>query len=73
MTNEDKKNTIVKMLTNLYTWCKGRGWNETVIKVILGAIFGIAATFILSGCSLSYESASQKLDVEIIPVQDWKK
>lgn len=73
MTNDEKKNEIVKILTKLYDWAKGKGWSETVIKVVLGAIFGIIAAFCLSGCTLGYESTSQKLDVSILPVEDWKK
>lgn len=73
MNKEEKKNAIVETLTKVYDWCKGKGWNETVIKVVLGAIFGILATFCLSGCTLGYESTSQKLDVSILPVEDWKK
>jgi hypothetical protein len=73
MENKDKKECIVKALTKAYEWAKGKGWNETVIKVVLGAIFGVAAAFLLSSCSLGYESTSQRLNVEILPVESWTK
>ena len=73
MENKDKKECIVKALTKAYEWAKGRGWNETVIKVVLGAIFGIAAAFTLSSCTLDYASTSQRLNVEILPVESWTK
>lgn len=67
------KDNIKEILTKIYDWAKGKGWNETIIKVVLGALFGIIAAFCLSSCTLGYESASQKLNVHIIPVQEWKK
>lgn len=67
------KDNIKEILTKIYDWAKGKGWNETIIKVVLGTLFGIIATFCLSSCTLGYESASQKLNVHIIPVQEWKK
>jgi hypothetical protein len=73
MENKDKKEYIVKALAKAYEWAKGKGWNETVIKVVLGAIFGVAAAFLLSSCSLGYESTSQRLNVEILPVESWTK
>lgn len=73
MENEEKKNLIIDALTKAYNWAKGRGWNETIIKVILGALFGIACALVLSSCTVGYESASQKLDINVLPVEEWKK
>lgn len=68
-----KKEDLIKLLSKIYEWAKGKGWNETIIKVVLGALFGIICAFAFSSCTLGYESASQKLNVHIIPVQEWKK
>lgn len=73
MEKDEKKNIIINILTKAYQWAKGRGWNETVIKVILGALFGIACALVLGGCTVGYESASQKLDINVLPVEEWKK
>ena len=73
MNKEDKKNLIIKALTNIYEWCKGKGWNETIIKVVLGIIFGVACVFILNGCSIGYKSASQELNINVLPVEEWTK
>lgn len=67
------KDNIKEILTKIYDWAKGKGWNETIIKVVLGGLFGIICAFAFSSCTLGYESASQKLNVHIIPVQEWKK
>lgn len=67
------KDNIKEILTKIYDWAKGKGWNETIIKVVLGALFGIIAAFCLSSCTLGYESASQKLNINVLPVEDWKK
>lgn len=73
MENKDKKDIITKALSKAYEWAKGKGWNETIIKVVLGAIFGIVAAFTLSSCTLDYASTSQRLNVEILPIEEWKK
>lgn len=70
---DEKKNIIINTLTKAYNWAKGRGWNETVIKVILGALFGVACALFLSSCTVGYESTSQKLNVNVLPVAEWKK
>ena len=67
------KDNIKEILTKIYDWAKGKGWNETIIKVVLGALFGIIAAFCLTSCTLGYESASQKLNINVLPVEDWKK
>lgn len=67
------KDNIKEILTKIYDWAKGKGWNETIIKVVLGGLFGIICAFAFSSCTLGYESASQKLNINIIPVEDWKK
>lgn len=68
-----KKEDLIKLLSKIYEWTKGKGWNETIIKVVLGALFGIIAAFCLTSCTLGYESASQKLNINVLPVEDWKK
>lgn len=73
MEKDEKKNLIINILTKIYEWAKGKGWSETVIKVVLGAIFGILAALFLSGCTFGYESASQKLNINVLPVEEWKK
>ena len=67
------KDSLKEILTKAYEWAKGKGWNETLIKIVLGALFGIIAAFCLTSCTLGYESASQKLNINVLPVEDWKK
>lgn len=68
-----EKNTLIKILTLIYNWARGKGWNDTIIKIILGIAFGIAATFTLTSCSVGYKSAAQELNINIIPVEEWQK
>lgn len=67
------KENLIKALTKAYEWAKGKGWNETVIKIVLGALFGVICAFAFSSCTLGYESASQKININVLPVEDWKK
>lgn len=67
------KENLKEILTKIYEWAKGKGWNETIIKVVLGALFGIIAAFCFSSCTLGYESASQKLNINVLPVEEWEK
>lgn len=50
------KNSIKEILTKIYEWAKGKGWNETVIKVVLGAIFGIICALFFTSCTINYEN-----------------
>lgn len=61
------KNYIVTLLTKIYNYCKSKGWNDTIIKVVIGAIFGIAATFLLTDCSVNYKGT-----VNILPIEETK-
>lgn len=68
-----KKEDLINLFKKIYTWCIGKGWNEKIVRIILAALFGVACAYLLNSCTLGYESASQKLNINIIPVEDWKK
>ena len=67
------KNSLKEILTKAYEWAKGKGWNETLIKIVLGALFGIICALCFSSCTVGYESASQKFNINVLPVEDWKQ
>lgn len=50
------KENLIKILSKVYEWAKGKGWSETLIKVVLGAVFGVVAAFYLSSCTISYKT-----------------
>lgn len=68
-----KKEDLIKLLSKIYEWAKGKGWNETLIKIVIGCLFGIICAFCFSSCTLGYESASQKLNINVLPVEEWEK
>lgn len=67
------KDNIKEILTKIYDWAKGKGWNETIIKVVLGALFGIIATFCLSSCTLSYKTDDIDFAAGIITPIEYSK
>lgn len=72
-TNEEKKNIVINLLTKAYNWAKGRGWNETLIKVILGALFGVACALWLSSCTVAYKSTSQEFTGTVVVPAEYCK
>ena len=50
------KENLIKVLTKIYDYLKGRGWSETLIKVVLGALFGIICALCFSACTVSYKT-----------------
>lgn len=50
------KENLIKVFTKAYDYLKGRGWSETLIKVVLGALFGIICALCFSSCSISYKT-----------------
>jgi hypothetical protein len=67
------KETLVKILTKIYEWAKGKGWSETVIKIVLGALFGIIAAFCLTSCTLSYKTDDIDFSAGIITPIEYHK
>lgn len=67
------KETLVKILKKVYDYLKGRGWSETLIKVVLGAAFGVLAAFCLTSCTLSYKTDDIDFSAGIITPIEYHK
>lgn len=50
------KETLKEILTKIYNYLKGKGWSDTLLRVLLGAIGGIICALYFSGCSVSYKT-----------------
>lgn len=68
-----KKENIIQILERIYSWLKEKGMNETLLKLILGALFGAICAFYFSSCSLVYENEKARLNVEILTLNENKK
>ena len=64
-----KKENFIELLKTCFAWCAGKGCNNTLLKVIFGALFGIACALFFASCSLSVDTTSGKLDFEILTVE----
>lgn len=60
------KETLKEILTKIYNYLKGKGWGDTLLRVLLGAIGGIICALYLSGCSVSYKTDDVNFRGEII-------
>jgi uncharacterized membrane protein len=49
------RDKIVEICKKVYDYLLAKGWNSTLVKVIVGAAFGIACAYLLSSCSVSYK------------------
>lgn len=67
------KENLIKVLTKIYDYLKGRGWSETLIKVVLGAVFGVLAAFCLTSCTLSYKTDDIDFNAGIITPIEYHK
>lgn len=67
------KENLIKILTKAYEWAKGKGWNETLIKIVIGALFGIIAAFCLTSCTVSYKTDGIDFSAGIITPIEYHK
>ena len=49
------KDKIVEICSKAYTYLVSKGMNSTLVKIIVGALFGIACSYLLTSCSMSYK------------------
>ncbi len=68
-----KKENLIKILENIYSWLKEKGMNETLLKLILGALFGAICAFFFTSCSLHYQNKETLLKVELLTIEGDKK
>lgn len=69
MTKED----LVKIITKIYEWCKGRGWNETIVKIVLGALFGVSCALFFTSCTVAYHTDDIDFSAGIITPIEYHK
>ena len=50
--NRDK---IIELCKVMYGYLISKGCNSTLVKVLVGAAFGIACAYLLSSCTMSYK------------------
>lgn len=50
-----KKEQIVEICKKCYDYLISKGFNATVIKIIISMAFGLACAYLLSSCSVSYK------------------
>ena len=67
------KDSLKEILTKAYEWAKGKGWNETLIKIVLGALFGIICALCFSSCTVSYKTDDIDFSAGIITPIEYHK
>lgn len=60
------KETLKEILKKIYDYLRGKGWSDTLLRVLLGAAGGIICALWLSGCSVSYKTDDVNFRGEII-------
>ena len=50
-----KKEKIAEICNKAYDYLVSKGMNSTLVKIIVGAIFGIACSYLLTSCSMTYK------------------
>jgi hypothetical protein len=68
-----KKETFIELLKKVYSWAINKGMNNTLVKIIIGVLFGIVSALYFTSCSLHYIDHEKQLDVEILTVEGNKK
>ena len=68
-----KKENFIEMLKNVYSWLLKKGFNETCVKILLGAIFGAVAAFYFTSCTMYLKTDDAQLNVEILRVEQGEK
>lgn len=68
-----KKETFIELLKKVYSWAVNKGMNNTLVKIIIGVLFGIVSALYFASCTLHYADHEKQLDVEILTVEGNKK
>lgn len=50
-----KKEQITEICNKVYKYLLAKGWNSTLVKVLISALFGVACAYLLTSCSMSYK------------------
>lgn len=51
-----KKEHIAEICKKVYNYLVDKGMNSTLVKILVGALFGIACTYLLTSCSMTYKN-----------------
>lgn len=50
-----KKEKIAEICIKAYNYLIKKGWNNTLVKILISALFGIACAYLLTACTMSYK------------------
>lgn len=68
-----KKEDLINLLKKIYTWCIGKGWSETVVKILIGCLFGIICALCFSSCTVAYKTDGIDFSAGIITPIEYHK
>ena len=46
---------LIEICKKAYDYLISKGWNSTIVKILISALFGIVAGYLLTSCAMSYK------------------